>query len=142
LSETFQLHLLVSIRERAHHFAVHFFPRPVAFSADDKTNARGSIEFEPQLYTYSSGRSPRPLETAVVQHLHAAAPRVSCAAHLPARILGVPTLRDGMNLRVNVVVISHYRGHEMYWSEGTAARTFTRPTGWRSVVLGKRNRPR
>jgi len=143
LSETFQVHLLISVSDRAHHFAVHFLPHEVAFSAGDATNARGVIAFEPHLYTYASGRSPRPLETAAVAHLHTAAPRVSCAAHFPARTLGLTTLRKGMKLHVNVVIISHYRGHEMYWSGGTAAQTFTRPEEWRPVVLGQtHDRPR
>jgi hypothetical protein len=40
-----------------------------------------------------------------------------------------------MELKMNIVVISHYRAQEMFWSEGTAKNTFTRPEGWRRVIL-------
>jgi hypothetical protein len=41
-----------------------------------------------------------------------------------------------MRLKMNIVVISHYRGQEMFWSEGTARKTFSRPEGWHAVTLG------
>jgi hypothetical protein len=41
-----------------------------------------------------------------------------------------------MRLKMNIVVISHYRGQEMFWSEGTATNTFSRPEGWHTVMLG------
>jgi hypothetical protein len=39
-------------------------------------------------------------------------------------------------MQMNIVVISHYRGQEMFWSEGTKKKTFSRPEGWREVALG------
>jgi hypothetical protein len=38
-------------------------------------------------------------------------------------------------MEMNIVLISHYRGQEMFWSEGTAKKTFRRPEGWRTVTL-------
>jgi hypothetical protein len=136
LSETYQLHLLVCIAGRACHLAVHFFPEEVAFSPDDVTNARGSIVLVPYLYTYSPDGLARPLTGAAAQHLNAEAPRISCEARFPPDAFSVPCFRTGMSLKMNIVVISHYRGQEMFWSEGTANRTFSRREGWRDVTLG------
>jgi hypothetical protein len=38
-------------------------------------------------------------------------------------------------MKMNIVVVSHYRGQEMFWSEGTATKTFSRFEGWRDVIL-------
>jgi hypothetical protein len=136
LSETYQLHLLVFIGGRACHLAVHFLPEEVTFSPDEATNARGSIVMVPYLYTYSPAGAARPLSGAAAQHLNAEAPRISCEAHFPPELFGVPSFIGGMRLKMNIVVISHYRGQEMFWSEGTAKKTFARPEDWRTVALG------
>ena len=136
LSESYQLHLLVFIRRRAYHFAVHFMPRDLAFSPDDATNARGNIALIPYLYTYSHDGHRQPLSGATVQYLNAEAPRISCEAHFPPQVFRLPFLTAGMRLKMNIVVISHYRGQEMFWSEGTGTKTFSRPEGWRAVTLG------
>ncbi|MGH7847593.1 MAG: hypothetical protein ACREQW_20825 [Candidatus Binatia bacterium] len=135
LSETYQVHLLVLIGDRAYHFAIHFIPRKVTFSAADPTNGRGSIALIPRLYTYPPDGQPRSLAGATVQYLNASAPRISCEAHFPPQVFGLPCFKEEMKLKMNIVVLSHYRGHEMFWSEGTAARTFARPAGWRVVTL-------
>lgn len=135
LSETYQLHLLVFVGGRAYHFAVHFIPHELTFSHDDATNARGNIGLIPYLYTYSRGGRQR-LSGATVQHLNAAAPRISCEAHYPPQLFKVPFFQQGMRLKMNIVVFSHYRGQEMFWSEGTTTKTFTRPESWRAVSLG------
>jgi hypothetical protein len=136
LSETYQLHLLIFIGERAYHFAVHFMPEEVIFSPDAATNARGSIVLVPYPYAYSPDGEARPLSGATAHHLKAEAPRISCEAHFPTALFGVPFFRQGMRLKMNIVVISHYRGQEMFWSEGTATNTFSRPEGWHTVMLG------
>lgn len=136
LSETYQLHLLVSVERRPYHLAVHFLPHDVTFAPTDATNARGSITFIPRLYTYTLGGGRQPLAGAAVQHLNAAAPRISCEAHLPPDLFGLRSFREGLQLKMNIVVISYYGGQEMFWSEGTAAKTFGRPQGWRAVRLG------
>jgi hypothetical protein len=135
LAESYQLHLLVFIRGRACHFAVHFLPQEVTFSPADPTNARESIAMVPYLFTYSPEGEARPLSGATVQHLNAEAPRISCVAHFPSQLFQLPTFKKGMGLKMNIVVISHYRGQEMFWSEGTARKTFSRPEGWRAVTL-------
>jgi hypothetical protein len=136
LSETYQLHLLVLLEGQAYHFAVHFVPHELAFSPDTATNARGGIALLPYLYAYSPDGEARPLSEATAQHLKAEAPRISCEAHFPANLFGVPFFSQGMSLQMNIVVISHFRGQEMFWSEGTATQTFSRPEGWRAVTLG------
>jgi hypothetical protein len=136
LSETYQLHVLVFVQRRAYHFAVHFMPEEVIFSPDAATNARGSIVLVPYLYAYSPNGEVGPLSGATAQHLRAEAPRISCEAHFPVNLFGVPFFREGLRLKMNIVVISHYRGQEMFWSEGTATNTFSRPEGWRTVMLG------
>jgi hypothetical protein len=138
LSETYQLHWLIAIRQRTYHVAIHFLPEEVTFSLTDATNARGSITLIPRLYGYGQEGGARPMSGARVQHLDAGAPRISCEAHLPPDLFGVPSFERGMRLKMNVVVLSHYRAQEMFWSEGTAARTFSRPEGWRVVTLGQR----
>jgi len=135
LSETYQVHLLVFIRERAHHYAVHFIPQEAAFSPGDSTNARGSLILVPRLYDYASDRDVRPLEGATVQHLKAESPRISCEACFPPQLFNLASFKKGMELKMNIVVISHYRGQEMFWSEGTANDTFARPQGWRRITL-------
>ena len=136
LSETYQIHLLVLIRERAqHHYVVHFIPQEAAFSPGDSTNARGSLILAPRLYTYSSDGAVRPLRGATVQHLKAESPRISCEACFPPRLFNLASFKKGMELKMNIVVISHYRGQEMFWSEGTANNTFARPHGWRCITL-------
>jgi hypothetical protein len=136
LSETYQLHLLAFIRRRAYHFAIHFVPHEVIFSPDEATNASKSIALIPCLYTYSPDGRGRPLSGGTVQHLNAEAPRISCEAHFPPRLFQLPFFKEGMRLKMNIVVISHYRGQEMFWSEGTATKTFGRPEGWRAAILG------
>jgi hypothetical protein len=136
LSETYQVHLLLLIQNRSQHFAVHFMPHGITFSPDEATNARDSIALIPSLYTYSPDGYARPLLEATVQHLNAEAPRISCEAHFPSRLFELPFLREGMKLKMNIVVISHYRGQEMFWSEGTRTNTFSRPDSWRVVTLG------
>jgi hypothetical protein len=121
---------------RAYHFAVHFMPDELTFSPDDATNARGNIGLIPFLYTYSRDGHRQPLSGATVQYLDAAAPRISCEALFPPRLFGLPFFREGMRLKMNIIVISHFRGQEMFWSEGTATETFSRPEGWRPVTLG------
>ena len=136
LSETYQIHLLVLIRERAqHHYVVHFIPQEAAFSPGDSTNARGSLILAPRLYTYSSDGAVRPLRGATVQHLKAESPRISCEACFPPQLFNLASFKKGMELKMNIVVISHYRGQEMFWSEGTANNTFARPHGWRCITL-------
>lgn len=136
LSETYQLHLLVLIRDTSHHLAIHFFPREVAYADTDATNARGSITFVPRLYTYSAAGTPRVLSSgAAVQHLDASAPRISGEARFSPALFRLPAFREGMRLKMNIVVISHYRAQEMFWAEPTAAKTFSRPEGWRAVTL-------
>ena len=127
LSETYQLHLLAFVEGRACHFAVHFMPHQVTFSPDEATNARESIVLFPYLYTYSPDGNGRPLSGATVQRLNAEVPRISCEAHFPAQVFNLPFFTEGMRLKMNIVVISHYRGQEMFWSEGTARKTFSRP---------------
>jgi hypothetical protein len=135
LSETYQVHLLVFIRERAHHYAIHFLPQEAAFSPGDSTNARGSLILVPRLYNYLSDGELRPLQGATVQHLKAESPRISCEACFPPELFNLASFKEGMELKMNIVVISHYRGQEMFWSEGTANNTFARPQGWRRVTL-------
>ena len=135
LSETYQVHLLVLFGERAHHYAVHFIPQEAAFSPGDSTNARGSLILAPRLYTYSSDGAVRPLRGATVQHLKAESPRISCEACFPPQLFNLASFKKGMELNMNIVVISHYRGQEMFWSEGTANNTFARPQGWRRITL-------
>ena len=135
LSETYQVHLLLIVRERAHHYVVHFIPQEAAFSPDDSTNARGSIIMVPRLYTYPADGAPRPLSGATAQHLKAESPRISCETRFPASLFNLPSFKSGMELKMNIVVISHYRAQEMFWSEGTAKNTFARPEGWRRVIL-------
>jgi hypothetical protein len=136
LSETYQVHLLVFIRRQAYHFAVHFMPHEVIYSPDEATNASKSIALIPHLYTYSPDGRGRPLSGATVQHLNAEAPRISCEAHFPPRLFQLPFFRGGMRMNMNIVVVSHYRGQEMFWSEGTRTKTFSRPEAWRAVTLG------
>jgi hypothetical protein len=136
LSETYQLHLLAFIQRQAYHFAVHFMPHEVIFSPDEATNASKSIALIPHLYTYSPDGHSRPLSGATVQHLNAEAPRISCEAHFPSQLFELLSFREGMKLKMNIVVISHYRGQEMFWSEGTRTKTFSRPEAWRDVILG------
>jgi hypothetical protein len=136
LSETYQVHLLVLLRRRVYHFATHFLPEEATFSADAATNARGSIVMTPYLYDYPADGKARPLAGATVQHLKAEAPRISFEAHFPAEIFGQRYFREGTELGINIVVISHYRGQEMFWSAGTAADTFNRPETWRAGILG------
>jgi hypothetical protein len=108
----------------------------VRFSAGDVTNARGSTVLVPYLFTYSEAGNPRPFSGAQVQHLDAEAPRVSCEARFPAEAFELPSFRENLEFRMNILVISHYRGQEMFWSEGTAHDTFHSPEGWRRVKLG------
>jgi hypothetical protein len=135
LSETYRLHLLVFVEGRAYHFAVHFLPQEVTFSPDDATNARESIVMVPYLFTYSPDGEARPLSGATVQHLEAEAPRISCEAQFPPKLFGLPFFREGMRLKMNIIVISHFRAQEMFWSEGTATEAFSRPERWRTVTL-------
>jgi hypothetical protein len=136
LSETYQLHLLVFVEGRAYHFAVHFMPDELTFSPDDATNARGNIGLIPYLYTYSEDAHSQPLSGATVQYLDAAAPRISCEAHFPPGLFKLSSFSEGMTVKMNIVVLSHFRGQEMFWSEGTTTKTFSRPEGWRAVTLG------
>jgi hypothetical protein len=136
LSETYQLHLLMFVEDRAHHFVVHFMPHEVTSAPDAATNASKSIALIPCLYTFCPDGQSRPLSEATVQYLNAEAPRISCEALFSSQLFGLPSFREGMKLKMNIVVISHYRGQEMFWSEGTATKTFSRPEGWRAVTLG------
>jgi hypothetical protein len=136
LSETYQLHLLVLIRSRPYHFGVHFMPHEATFAPDDATNARESMILIPHPYNYPPNGEAQPLSGAIAQHLNAESPRTSCEAHFPPRLFGLASFSKGMRLKMNIVVISHYRGQEMFWSEGTATKTFSRPEGWRDVTLG------
>jgi hypothetical protein len=136
LSETYQLHLLAFVQSQAYHFAIHFMPHELTFSPDEATNARGNIGLIPCLYAYSSDGRREAVPGATVQHLNAAAPRISCEAHFPPEVFKMPCFREGMRLKMNIVVISHFRGQEMFWSDGTAASTFSRPEGWRAVTFG------
>jgi hypothetical protein len=137
LSETYQLHLLLFIRSRPYHFGVHFMPHEVIFSPDDATNAAGSLVMVPDLYAYCADGAPRPLSGATAQHHKAEAPRISCEAHFPPQLFGLSSFTEGMKMKMNIVIISHFRAQEMFWSEGTATKTFSRPAGWRDVMLGQ-----
>ena len=90
----------------------------------------------PHLYTYSAEGKVQPLSGATAQHLKAESPRISCEVHLAPEVFGLPAFIQGMRMQMNIVVISHYRGQEMFWSEGTAKKTYNRPEGWREVRLG------
>jgi len=136
LSESYQLHLLVFLQGRTHHCAVHWVPEEVTFASSDSTNARGSITLVPSLCAYTPEGTRGALPGAVVQHLRAAAPRISCEAYFPAAIFGRPRFEGGLSLRMNIVLRSHYGVQEMFWAAGTQAGTFTRPEGWRPVRLG------
>ena len=89
----------------------------------------------PRLYTYQADGEPRLLSGATAQHLKAESPRISCEACFPSSLFNLPSFKNGMQLKMNIVVISHYRAQEMFWSEGTAKNTFARPEGWRRVTL-------
>lgn len=136
LSETYQVHLLVLIQSRPYHFALHFMPHEVTFALAEATNARESMSLVPDPYIYLPNGEARPLAGATAQHLNAESPRTSCEAHFPPRLFGLRSFGEGMRAKMNIVVISHYRGQEMFWSEGTATKTFSRPEGWRDVALG------
>ena len=136
LSETYQLHLLVFLQGQAYHLAIHFMPNEIRFAPDAATNARGSIVMTPYLYTYSADGKVQPFSGATAQHLKAESPRISCEVHFAPEVFGVPAFVKGMRMQMNIVVISHYRGQEMFWSEGTAKKTYSRPEGWREVRLG------
>jgi hypothetical protein len=43
--------------------------------------------------------------------------------HFAPEVFGVSAFVKGMTMQMNIVVISHYRGQEMFWSEGTAKKT-------------------
>ena len=89
----------------------------------------------PRLYIYQEDGEPRPLCGARAQHLKAESPRISCEACFPPTLFNLPSFKRGMELKINIVVISHYRAQEMFWSEGTAKNTFARPEVWRRVIL-------
>lgn len=91
----------------------------------------------PDLYAYCADGAPRPLSGATAQHHKAEAPRISCEAHFPPQLFGLSSFTEGMKMKMNIVIISHFRAQEMFWSEGTATKTFSRPAGWRDVMLGQ-----
>jgi hypothetical protein len=136
LSETYQLHLLTLIEGCRCHCAIHFLPEEAIFSPTDPTNAKESLVLVPRVYEQLPSGVARPVPGASAQHLKAESPRVSCEARLPAALFGVSAFSEGMEFKMNIVVISHYRGQEMFWSEGTARNTFARPERWRPVKLG------
>jgi hypothetical protein len=126
----------VFLQGQAYHLAIHFMPNEIKFASDAATNARGSIVMAPRLYTYSTDGKGQALSGATAQHLKAESPRISCEVHFAPEVFGLPAYVKGMRMQMNIVVISHYRGQEMFWSEGTTKKTFSRPEGWREVALG------
>jgi len=128
-SEAFQIHVAVETNHQVHHQTITMLPTPASHEAD-------GFSVKPRLVHSRPGRPPESIPTAGrVQRIHKSLPHMHVEAFLPAASLGVRSLRAGMELRLNVVMVNYFREFSMSWPGRVPLEQATSPDFMKSVVL-------
>ena len=129
LSETFQIHLLVSASEGLKHYAIHLVPQPNPAFPD-------GFEVKPHLFRYLNGQAAEQVATnGRVQRIEKSLPHMVIEAFFPAEWFGVTKLHAGQKLRMNIHAITYYRELIMSWSGTPQLQPSKVPQTLREVVL-------
>jgi hypothetical protein len=129
LSEAFQLHVQVEAAGRLHEFVIYLVPQANSALPD-------GFEIIPKLYrkTENSAMELMPND-GHLQRIHKSLPHMLLEAFLPAEWLGVPELKEGMPLRMNLILVSFYREMTMSWTGAPRLGEGGGSEGLRAVIL-------
>ena len=138
-SEAFQIHLFVEAGGGRNHFAVFLIPREEPLSYD-------GFEVEPRLFRYRDGNPSEPLPAkGHVQRFNKSLPHMVLEAFIPVEWLGLNRLEPGMELKMNIALMSYYRELTMTWSGTPTLRDAENPGSLRTIMLrdldGEQQRP-
>jgi hypothetical protein len=129
LSETFQIHLMVSTSGKPKHYAIHLVPQPDPLFPD-------GFEVKPHLYRYANGRPVEQLATeGRVQRIEKSLPHMVVEAFFPARYFGFKRLHSGLKLQMNIHLMSYYREFITSWTGAPQLQPTKLPETLRPVVL-------
>ncbi len=128
-SEAFQIHVSVEADRKGHHQTITMIPSPDPEQAD-------GFSVRPRLVQSRPGRPIESIPTAGrVQRIQKSLPHMHVEAFLPAESLGVPSLRAGMELRLNIVVVNYFRELSMSWPGRVPLEQAASPDLMKPVVL-------
>lgn len=129
LSEAFQLHVEVETAGRLHQFVIYLVPQANSALPD-------GFEIIPKLYRKAeNGAMELMPNDGRVQRIHKSLPHMLLEAFLPAEWLGVPELKEGMPLRMNMTLVSFYREMAMSWAGAPRLGGTGGMEGLRAVIL-------
>ncbi len=134
LPETFQIHLIVKVSGKPKHYAVHLVPQPNSLFPD-------GFEVKPRLYRYADRRPAERMAVAGrVQRIEKALPHMVVEAFFPAESFGYKSLDDGLQLEMNIHLISYYREFITSWAGLPELQPTRLPESLRPVVLRESSR--
>ncbi|WP_049766425.1 hypothetical protein [Syntrophobacter fumaroxidans] len=129
--EAFRIDLKSTVQGETRRFAVYLVPA-------DNPDFPDGFEIRPLLFQSLDGKPPERVPTAGrVQRLDKSLPHMAVEAFIPSELLGVPELREGMELDMNVTLVSYYREFVMTWAGKPDAEGTVSPEGVRKVVLAR-----
>ncbi len=129
-AEAFQIHLQVEAEGgRLNHFVIYLIPEKNPALPD-------GFEINPQLYRQvENGPMERMPIQGHVQRLRKFLPHMAVEAFFPSDWLGIPALKDGMKLKMNITAASYYREMTMTWFGAPTLKSAEDPETLRIVVL-------
>jgi len=112
LSEAYQLHITVDAGAGPRSFGIFLVPKPHHLWP-------GRFEIDPQLWRLENGKPvERIADTNLLQALDKPLPHIQVEGGLPARLLGVDSLKPRQIIKLTIEVTSFYRELIMTWTGG------------------------
>ncbi len=131
-SEAFQIHVAVEADGKVHHQTIYMLPNPDPNEPDGFGMKTKVVQWKPG----QPMRNAEPVSTAGrVQRIHKALPHMHMEAFLPAQSLGYPTLKAGMQLNLNIVMVNYFRELSMSWPGRATLEQAANPDIMKTVVL-------
>jgi hypothetical protein len=128
-SEAFQLHVVVDVQGRLHHFVVYLVPYTDPRLPD-------GFGLMPRLYRSAHGKPARPLPVqGRVQRLNRNLPHIALEAFFPADWIGIKQLAPNMTLKMNIGLTNYYNEHAMVWSGPPSLKDMEAPGSLKTVLL-------
>jgi hypothetical protein len=128
-SEAFQIHVAVEAGHKVHRQTIYMLPSPDPDQPD-------GFNVKPRMVLSRPGQPAETVPAAGrVQRLHRSLPHMHVEAFLPAETLGLPSLRAGMELRLNIVTVNYFREFSMSWPGRVSLDQAADPELMKTVVL-------
>lgn len=128
-SESFRMVLNLEVHGRTYSFTVYLIPKSDPDLPD-------GFAVWPELFRSVDGKPAERLPVeGRVQRLNKALPHMTVEAFFPADSLGMKELQPGMELGMNVTLVSYYREFIMTWTGEPTLENLDNPASMRPVTL-------